>query len=270
MVKDIEQVKLREKEYHERFREGGELVPVDVDEIRRTCLAPCYTTGNDRYSDNKMAFHQFIKERSGWEHKYVLDYACGDGAWAAYFALTGARKVAGFDIGESGIRRGNKRIEKQGLAGKVKLYEMDASKLDFPDNEFEMVIGHAVIHHVIKYPNIFEELHRVMKPGTKAFFLENLADFPLWKLHWKLKGDIPEGDVPLFSKEIRQKAQMFSDVEIKGDSFMFSLKHFLWKRRMGVLRRWSLKALKSIDSVLFTICPPVRRWGGFCYICLTK
>jgi ubiquinone/menaquinone biosynthesis C-methylase UbiE len=270
MKSDIEKVKLKEKKYHEQFREGGELPAVDVDEVRRTCLAPCYTTGSDRYSDNKMAFHRFIKERDSWENKYVLDYACGDGAWAAYFALTGARKVAGFDIGETGIRRGQKRIDKQGLNGKARLYPMDASKLKFHDNEFEMVIGHAVIHHVIKYPNVFEELHRVMKPGSKAFFLENLADFPFWKLHWKIKGEIPEGDVPIFSKEIRQKTRMFSAIEIKGDSFLFSLKHFLWKAEMGFLRKQGLRTLKLTDEILFASCPPLRHWGGFCYICLTK
>ncbi|MEA1996423.1 MAG: hypothetical protein U9N45_02250, partial [Gemmatimonadota bacterium] len=73
-----------EKQYHEKYREGGELAPVDVELVRRTCLAPCYTTGNDRYSDNKLAFHQFIMERDSWKDKYVLDYACGTGDWAAY------------------------------------------------------------------------------------------------------------------------------------------------------------------------------------------
>ncbi|MEA1997271.1 MAG: methyltransferase domain-containing protein, partial [Gemmatimonadota bacterium] len=143
-------------------------------------------------------------------------------------------------------------------------------KLEFEDNEFEMVIGHAVLHHVIKYPNIFEELYRVMKPGSRAFFLENLADFPLWKWHWKLKGDIPQGDVPIFDNELRQMTNMFSAIEIEGDSFMFNLKYLLWKPEMSLIRKQNLKILKSIDNVLFNICPPLRRWGGFCYICLTK
>jgi ubiquinone/menaquinone biosynthesis C-methylase UbiE len=270
MTEKVEEIKLREKEYHEQLREGGELPLVDINEIHRTRLAPCYTTGSDHYSDNKAAFHEFIKVRDTWEGKYILDYACGDGEWAAYFALTGAKQVAGFDLAESGIRRGEKRLEQQGLEGRAHLYTMDASKLGFPDNEFDMVIGHAVIHHVIKYENIFDELHRVMKPGAKAFFLENLADFPLWKLHWRLKGEVPEGDVPIFSKELREKARMFSKVEVQGDTFLFAMKRFIWKSDMGVGRRQLLKTLKAADSILFSLCPILRRWGGFCYICLTK
>ena len=270
MTERIEEIKQREKEYHEHFRETRDLPDVDVEDIRRTCLSPCYETGGDRYADNKMAFHRFIADHETWEGKYVLDYGCGDGIWATYFALTGARQVVGFDIGESGVRRGQERIERQGLADKVELRAMDASHLELPDDEFEMVIGHAVLHHVIKYPNIFEELHRVMKPGSKAYFLENLADFPAWKLHWRLKGEVPEGDVPVFSREIRAKASMFSEIEIQGDCFLYALKHFLHRPGMGFVRRQTLRTLRAADNFLFYVCPPLRRWGGFCHICLTK
>ena len=270
MTERIEQIKQREKEYHERFRKGDALPLVDVEQVRRDYLSPCYETGVDIYSDIKMVFHAFIKERAPWEEKYVLDYGCGDALFAAYFALTGARRVAGFDIGATGIERGRERLEQQGLGDKVQLFVMDASDLQFPDNEFEIVIGHGVLHHVIKYPNIFEEIHRIMKPGAKAFFCENLADFPLWKLHWKLKGEVPEGDVPIFAKEVRSKAHMFSDVEIRGDAFLSAFKHFIWRPQPGPLRCSVLKTLKRVDDLMFSVCPPLRRWGGFCFICLTK
>lgn len=266
----IERIKQEEKEFHEQFREGGPLPLVDVEQVRRDHLSPCWETGVDIYSDIKMAFHEFILQRGGWKGRYVLDYGCGDALFAAYFALTGARKVAGFDIAESGIVRGCERLERQGLGRKVNLFVMDAGELSFPDAEFELIIGHAVLHHVIKYPNIFPEMHRVMKPGARAFFWENLADFPLWKLHWRIKGEVPEGDVPIFAREIRRQAGMFSEVEIQGDAFLSALKGSIWRRNPGALRRKALQTLKRFDDRLFAIYPPLRRWGGFCYICLTK
>jgi len=270
MTEDIEHIKKQEKDFHERFRKGGPLPLVEVEKVRKDLLSPCWESGVDIYSDNKMAFHEFIKHRCHWIDKYVLDYGCGDALFATYYALTGARKVAGFDIAETGIHRASERLKKQDLCDKVKLFVMDASNLNFPDNEFELVIGHGVLHHVIKYPNIFEELYRVMKPGSKAFFYEGLADFPLWRLHWKLQGEVPQGDVPIFAKEIRSKAEMFTDVEILGDTFLSSFKHFIWKRKMGSLRCATLKILKKIDDLMFSIYPPLRHWGGFCYICFTK
>ncbi|PKL50528.1 MAG: hypothetical protein CVV39_01330 [Planctomycetes bacterium HGW-Planctomycetes-1] len=269
---DIEKIKAVEKQFHEIYRDGsGPLEPVNVEQVRSTILSPCYENGNDRYSDNKKAFHDLILHDGGWRDKKVLlDYACGNGVWAIYFALTGTEKVIGFDIAESGIRRGNERVQSHGLADKVKLLTMDASKLEFPDNTFDMVIGTAVLHHVIKYPGVFEELYRVMKPGAKAYFLEGLADFPLWKLWWKIKGEVPSGDVPIFSKVIRGKAHMFSKIEITGDTFLFSAKTFLWKKNCGLLRKFILKILKRSDDFLFKICPFLRRWGSFSYIVFTK
>ena len=160
--------KAAEKAFFEKYRaDDPPLEPVDLVAIRRTKLAPCYTTGDDRYSDNKRAFHRLIERDGGWSDKYVLDYACGTGMWAIYFALTGAKRVVGFDLAESGVRSGQKLANRQGLRGKVRLLVGDATNLPFPNDHFDMAIGTAVIHHVIKYPGVFEELHRVLKPGAK-------------------------------------------------------------------------------------------------------
>lgn len=133
-----------------------------------------------------------------------------------------------------------------------------------------MVIGTVVLHHVIKYPNVFEELYRVMKPGAKAYFLEGLADFPLWKLWWRMKEEVPSGDIPIFSKDIRQKAHMFSKIEIIGDTFLFFVKTILWKPGLGKTRKFILKTCKRADNLLFKICNCLQTLVSFSYIILTK
>jgi ubiquinone/menaquinone biosynthesis C-methylase UbiE len=268
---DREQTKDTEKKHHENLYSGTEPLPlVDVAELRRRLLLPCYVGPGDHYSDNRWAFHQILADEGGWEGKHVLDYACGFGEMAIYYALTGARQVDGFDLAEEGVRRGQARVQAHGLADRIQLQPMDASNLTYPDEAFDLVIGHGVLHHVIKYPNIFEHLHRVMKPGTKAYFLEGLADFPLFKLWWKIKGEVPEGDVPIFSAEIRRMTHMFGEVRIIGDTFSHALKHFVWKRNPGLLRRAVLRSTHTVDRALFTAIPALRRWGSFSYIVLTK
>lgn len=238
--------------------------------VHRHLLRPCYEGEGDLYSENRMLFHEIIAQHGGWNQKYVLDYGCGLGDWAIYFALTGARQVVGFDMSEAGIRLGNERKRAMGVDSNVQLHVMDATDLQFPDNEFEIVIGTGVLHHTIKYPGIFENLYRVMKPGTKAYFLENLADFPLWRLWWWLKGEVPEGDVPIFAKEVIAKAHMFSAVEIIGDSFVHSLKTFLYRKNMGPLRRNLLRMTHVTDLFLFDKFPRLRKWGCMSVIVLTK
>ncbi len=240
------------------------------DYVQRHLLRPCYEGEGDLYSENRMLFHEIIAQNGGWNEKYVLDYGCGLGNWAIYFGMTGARKVAGFDMSEAGVRLGNERIHALGVDAIVQLHVMDATALTFPNDEFEIVIGNGVLHHTIKYPGIFENLHRVMKPGTKAYFLENLADFPLWRLWWWLKGEVPEGDVPVFSKEVIAKAHMFSDIEIIGDSFVHSAKTFLYRKDMGALRKNILRMTHATDRFLFNRFPRLRKWGCMSVIVLTK
>lgn len=280
MSTHIDEVKKREKDFHDAVYDTP-LSPVDVEAMQNFSMGHSYATGNHYRSDNLRALHKIINEQ--WRGKIVLEYVCGPGGYAVYFGLVGAKEVYGFDISETAIRRARERVEAQGLADKVHLDVMDATKLDYKDDFFEIVTGHAVLHHVIKYPGIAKELYRVMKPGSKAYFFENLADFPLFRLWWKLKGDALEGEprnrwfsfvhdmgVPIFAKEVREKFNMFSKVEIIGDDFLFSLKRFIWKSNMGRARRIILRGLKKADEILFKICPPLRRWGCFSYIILTK
>jgi ubiquinone/menaquinone biosynthesis C-methylase UbiE len=256
--------------YETRYDSYGTLPLVEVETRRRERLQPCYSTGRDHKSDNKMAFHDLIVRTGGWQQKSVLDYGCGDGTWSVYFALTGARQVTGFDIATSGIHRGDDRVRRQGLSDKVALMVMDAKDLAFPAESFDMVFGDGVLCHLVGHPHVFAELHRVMKPGAKAYFKEGLADFPPFRLYWKLKKDNREQAGPVRSEWIRRSTEMFSDVQVIGDTFIYSVKTLLWKPSLSPFRRLILKSAKKADDVLFAMCPPLRRWGSFAYIVLTK
>ena len=219
MNDNIAAAKKMEKAFHDAYYDNVPLPLIDAENLQKTRLAPCYTTGVTHRTDNVGTFHRIIDQK--WKDTILLDYVCGNGGWAIYFALLGAKEVFGFDISQSAIRTGCDRVEKQGLGDKVHLDVKDATKLDYANDSFEIAIGHGVLHHVVKYPGIAESLHRVMKPGGKAYFLENLADFPLFHLWWKIKGEVPEGDVPIFAKDIREKFSMFSKIGRSADKGMW-------------------------------------------------
>ena len=46
----------------------------------------------------------------------------------------------------------------------------DAAELPFDDESFDLVLGHAVLHHLPDLDRAFAELHRVLKPGGTLFF----------------------------------------------------------------------------------------------------
>jgi SAM-dependent methyltransferase len=46
----------------------------------------------------------------------------------------------------------------------------DAESLPFEDQSFDLVLGHAVLHHVPHLERAFAELHRVLRPGGRIVF----------------------------------------------------------------------------------------------------
>lgn len=256
----------------ERERQGANIKPSDltISATQQRMLTPCFDGPGDHYSENRASFHQLIKSRGGWTDKVVLDYACGLGLWSIYFAQTGARVSHGFDLSEVGLKQGRQAAKQAEVGDKVILEQMDATNLTYPAEFFDIVIGHGVLHHTIKYPGIFDNLHRVMKSGTSAYFLENLADFPLWRAWWALKGEVPDGDVPIFRLEIERLTHMFSEREIIGETFVHSLKSLLYRKEMPAWRRAFLRRTHSIDSFLFRRFPSLRNWGSMSLIVLKK
>jgi ubiquinone/menaquinone biosynthesis C-methylase UbiE len=61
----------------------------------------------------------------------------------------------------------------------------DAERLPFPDASFDLVFGHAVLHHLPNLDRAFSELTRVLRPGGRLFFAgepsrhgDRIADVP--------------------------------------------------------------------------------------------
>src|SRR3954469_25395921 len=56
------------------------------------------------------------------------------------------------------------------LGREVETAPCDASELPFPDESFDLVLGHAVLHHLPALERSFAEFARVLRPGGTLFF----------------------------------------------------------------------------------------------------
>ncbi len=52
----------------------------------------------------------------------------------------------------------------------VRTVEADAERLPFPDARFDLVLGHAVLHHIPDLGRAFAEFERVLVPGGRILF----------------------------------------------------------------------------------------------------
>lgn len=55
----------------------------------------------------------------------------------------------------------------RGLGLDVRGAVADAERLPFPDGSFDLVLGHAVVHHLPDLPAAFAEILRVLRPGGR-------------------------------------------------------------------------------------------------------
>jgi SAM-dependent methyltransferase len=72
------------------------------------------------------------------------------------------------DISLGMIRTLASNAERLGLD--VRTARADAESLPFADESFDLVLGHAVLHHLPDLRRAFHEFHRVLKPGGRIAF----------------------------------------------------------------------------------------------------
>jgi len=95
----------------------------------------------------------------------VLEIGCGLGTDGAQFAKAGA-EYTGIDLTEAAIELARKRFNLSSLPGTFQTG--DAEKLVFPDNTFDIVYSHGVLHHTPDIQSAVKEIHRVLRPGGCA------------------------------------------------------------------------------------------------------
>src|SRR5262245_55700931 len=98
----------------------------------------------------------------------VLEIGCGLGTDGAQFAQAGA-DYTGVDLTDAAIELARKRFELFGLKGQFQV--ADAENLDFPDESFDVVYSHGVLHHTPNIEAAVREVHRVLKPGGRAIVM---------------------------------------------------------------------------------------------------
>ncbi len=100
---------------------------------------------------------------------HSLEIGAGTGYFSLNLLQTGVvREATCTDISPGMLETLEANAENLGLD--VTTATADAAELPFDDESFDLVLGHAVLHHLPDLDRAFAEFHRVLKPGGTLFF----------------------------------------------------------------------------------------------------
>jgi ubiquinone/menaquinone biosynthesis C-methylase UbiE len=110
-----------------------------------------------------------VAGRAGWPYPTSLELGCGTGFFTLNLKLAGVLEqghVTDLSPGMVEVAQRNARSLGFEVAGQV----ADAERLPYDDNSFDLVVGHAVLHHIPDVELAFREVLRVLKPGGRFVF----------------------------------------------------------------------------------------------------
>ncbi len=104
-----------------------------------------------------------------WGYERSLEIGAGTGYFTLNLLQAGiVREATCTDISPGMVTALGRNAKRLGL--EVKAARADAESLPFADSSFDLVLGHAVLHHLPNLRRAFAEFHRVVRPGGKIVF----------------------------------------------------------------------------------------------------
>lgn len=107
----------------------------------------------------------------------VLELGCGQGGIAMQLAQRGC-VVDGVDIAAGLIALGEQQIQArqrdEAWPGSVRLSVGDLNCLSLEPDTYDVVLAHAVLHHIVDLPRLVREVHRALKPGGSLICLDHM------------------------------------------------------------------------------------------------
>jgi SAM-dependent methyltransferase len=195
----------------------------------------------------------------------VIDYGSGSADNTVLLAQRGGH-VIGVDISPDLISVGAKRMAQHGLKADFRVGS--AHDLPLEANSVDVVFGMAILHH-LDLEQSSREVHRVLKPGGRAIFLEPVRNS---KLMWSIRKLIPyqQPDLspyerPLSDRELQEFAAPF-------DAYKSRAFHVPVVNLLEVLKvpQAVLFAAIRVDGMLLKALPFLQYYASIRVVEMTK
>jgi len=149
----------------------------------------------EAYRFEKLSYLSAVVDDPGNAGKSVLDVGCGVGNDLSRFVRQGALGT-GIDLAPHSIELARTNFAQRGLAGEF--HVMNGEEMGFPDDSFDVVYCHTVLHFTPNPSAMISEIRRVLKPGGRAILMTVNRNSWLNALQRLMKVEIDHLDSPVF------------------------------------------------------------------------
>ncbi len=132
----------------------------------------------------------------------VLEVGCSSGALVQDLADAGYSNVRGVDLATAAIDAAHAR-------GLTNVQEMDGSRTNFPDAEFDCIIASDVLEHILDEGMALAEWKRLLKPGGVLLCFVPAFAF-LWSEH-----DVANRHFRRYSRSMLESVLVSSGLEVE-------------------------------------------------------
>lgn len=209
MMEELEERKLEEIEFHNQREQDRLAAPDDESFFKKYPNKSFYAINRGP----RLATKTWMERRA--KGAVALDYCCGLGHTSLALAEMGAQ-VHGIDISDGELETAKSRMAEAGLADRASFYQMDAEKMTFEDDFFDIIVCSGVLHH-LDLDHAYPELARVLKPTGEIICIEAQGTNPLINLYRKRTPHLRtswESEHILSVKQVRQASAYFDEVDI--------------------------------------------------------
>lgn len=162
----------------------------------------------------------------------------------------GARYTA-IDISSKGIEKAILNVPSG------KFYEMNAEEMTFPKNNFDLIFGTGILHH-LDLLKALRSITKVLIKEGQITFIEPLGHNPFINLYrWLTPKLRSEDEHPLLDKDLKLFLNYFEVVEV---SYFNLTTFFAVPFRNSIFFKPLLKALVAFDNFIFKI-KPLRKFA---------
>ena len=179
----------------------------------------------EAYRFEKLHYLPMLVDFGAHADKRLLEVGCGLGNDLARFARGGAI-VTGIDIAPNAIALAKANFSQRGLQGEFRT--MNGEALDFPDDSFDVVYCHTVLHFTPDPTRMIAEIRRVLRPGGQAILMTVNSRSWLFFLQKMMKVEIDYPDSPVFHRftiaQFRELLSPFSSITIVPERFPVATK----------------------------------------------